>query len=131
MDMNTHAIERQLIESNLRQALDRHEFRLHYPPKVDLETNRITGVEALLPWEHPEWGLMLPERFIMIAEECGLIVTIGRWVLREACAQALRWHSQGIAPLSIAVNVSALEFRQRDFFDQALGILDSTGVNPA
>jgi predicted signal transduction protein with EAL and GGDEF domain len=85
-DMNTRAMERQLVESNLRRALERGEFTLHYQPKVDLESDRITGVEALLRWEHPEWGLVLPERFISIAEECGLIVPIGRWVLREACA---------------------------------------------
>jgi diguanylate cyclase (GGDEF)-like protein/PAS domain S-box-containing protein len=129
-DMNTRAVERQLIESSLRQALERHEFTLHYQPKIDLKTNCITGVEALLRWKHPEWGLVLPERFIVIAEECGLIIPIGRWVLNEACEQAVRWRDQGIAPVSIAVNVSALEFRHRDFFDHALVILETTGVDP-
>ncbi|MCS0584214.1 EAL domain-containing protein [Massilia pinisoli] len=129
-DMNTRAVERQLIENNLRRALESHEFRLHYQPKVDLKTNRITGVEALLRWEHPEWGLVLPERFIMIAEECGLIIPIGRWVLNEACEQAVRWRNEGISPVSIAVNVSALEFRHRDFFEHALAILQTTGVDP-
>jgi diguanylate cyclase (GGDEF)-like protein/PAS domain S-box-containing protein len=129
-DMNTRAVERQLIESNLRQALKRNEFTLHYQPKVDLKTNCITGVEALLRWEHPEWGLVLPERFIVIAEECGLIIPIGQWVLNEACEQAVRWRNQGISPVSIAVNVSALEFRHRDFFDHALTILETTGVDP-
>jgi diguanylate cyclase (GGDEF)-like protein/PAS domain S-box-containing protein len=129
--MNTRAMERQLIESNLRRALERREFTLHYQPKVDLETDRITGVEALLRWEHPEWGLVLPERFISIAEECGLIIPIGRWVLGEACAQAARWHGNGISAVSIAVNVSALEFRHRDFFDHALAVLDASGVDPA
>jgi diguanylate cyclase (GGDEF)-like protein/PAS domain S-box-containing protein len=130
-DMNTRAMERQLVESNLRRALDRGEFTLHYQPKVDLESDRITGVEALLRWEHPEWGLVLPERFISIAEECGLIIPIGRWVLREACAQAVRWDGAGISPVSIAVNVSALEFRHREFFDHMLTILAETGVDPA
>jgi diguanylate cyclase (GGDEF)-like protein/PAS domain S-box-containing protein len=129
-DMNTRAVERQLIESSLRRALERHEFTLHYQPKVDLKTNCITGVEALLRWQHPEWGLVLPERFIVIAEECGLIIPIGRWALNEACEQAVRWRDQGIAPVSIAVNVSALEFRHRDFFDHALVILETTGVDP-
>jgi diguanylate cyclase (GGDEF)-like protein/PAS domain S-box-containing protein len=129
-DMNTRAVERQLIESSLRRALEHHEFTLHYQPKVDLKTKCITGVEALLRWEHPEWGLVLPERFIVIAEECGLIIPIGRWVLNEACEQAVRWRDQGIAPVSIAVNVSALEFRHRDFFDHALVILETTGVDP-
>jgi diguanylate cyclase (GGDEF)-like protein/PAS domain S-box-containing protein len=129
--MNERAVERQLIESNLRRALDRAEFTLHYQPKVDLLTDAITGVEALLRWEHPEWGLVQPERFIAIAEECGLIVPIGRWVLREACVQAVRWRDDGIRAVSIAVNVSAVEFRQREFFDQALAIFEETGIDPA
>jgi diguanylate cyclase (GGDEF)-like protein/PAS domain S-box-containing protein len=129
--MNARAVERQLVESNLRRALERCEFTLHYQPKVDLQTDRITGVEALLRWEHPEWGLVLPERFISIAEECGLIIPIGRWVLGEACAQAVRWRGDGISAVSIAVNVSALEFRHRDFFDHALTILEASGVDPA
>jgi diguanylate cyclase (GGDEF)-like protein/PAS domain S-box-containing protein len=129
-DMNTRAVERQLVESNLRRALERSEFRLHYQPKVDLETGRITGVEALLRWDHPEWGLVQPERFISIAEECGLIVPIGRWVLREASAQAVRWRQAGHPAVSIAVNVSGLEFRHREFFDHALGVFKATGVDP-
>jgi EAL domain-containing protein (putative c-di-GMP-specific phosphodiesterase class I) len=129
--MNTRAVERQQVESNLRRALERFEFTLHYQPKVDLATGRISGVEALLRWEHPEWGLVQPDRFISIAEECGLIVPIGRWVLHEACAQAVRWRSAGIAAVSIAVNVSALEFRHREFFDHALAIFGATGVDPS
>ncbi|WP_458038446.1 putative bifunctional diguanylate cyclase/phosphodiesterase [Massilia alkalitolerans] len=130
-DMNARAVERQLVESNLRRALERAEFALYYQPKLDLENRTITGVEALLRWEHPEWGMVLPERFIHIAEECGLVVPLGRWVLREACAQAVRWRDSGVAPVSIAVNVSAMEFRHRDFFDHALAIFEATGVDPA
>jgi diguanylate cyclase (GGDEF)-like protein/PAS domain S-box-containing protein len=130
-DMNTRAVERQKIESNLRRALTHGEFTLHYQPKVDLLDQHITGVEALLRWEHPEWGLVLPERFISIAEECGLIVPIGRWVLREACAQAVRWREAGIPEVSIAVNISALEFRHKDFFDYLLTIFQETGVDPS
>ncbi|WP_036244223.1 bifunctional diguanylate cyclase/phosphodiesterase [Massilia sp. BSC265] len=130
-DMNARAVERQLIESNLRKALERQEFALHYQPKLDLESGKITGVEALLRWEHPEWGMTLPERFIRIAEECGLIVPIGRWVLQEACEQAVRWRDSGLSRVSIAVNVSAFEFRHRDFFDHALTVLASSGVDPA
>jgi diguanylate cyclase (GGDEF)-like protein/PAS domain S-box-containing protein len=129
-DMNTRAMERQQIESNLRRALERGEFVLHYQPKVNLESGRITGVEALLRWEHPDWGLVQPERFISIAEECGLIVPIGRWVLREACTQAVRWQEAGISPVSIAVNVSALEFRHREFFDHLLTVIGDTGADP-
>ncbi|RNF30694.1 diguanylate cyclase [Massilia aurea] len=128
-DMNTRAVERQLVETNLRRALGRAEFRLHYQPKVDLQTGCITGVEALLRWEHPEWGLVMPERFITIAEECGLIVPIGRWVLGEACAQLVRWRGIGIPNVSVAVNISAVEFRHRDFFTHALEIFDATGVD--
>lgn len=130
-DMNARAVERQLIESNLRLALERSEFVLHYQPKLDLESGTITGAEALLRWEHPEWGLVLPERFIHIAEECGLVIPLGRWVLREACAQAVRWRASGMAPVSIAVNVSAMEFRHRDFFDHAQVIFEATGVDPS
>jgi diguanylate cyclase (GGDEF)-like protein/PAS domain S-box-containing protein len=130
-DMNTRAMERQLIESNLRRALEHEEFTLHYQPKVDLASGRITGVEALLRWEHPEWGLVTPERFIAIAEECGLIVPIGRWVMREVCAQAVRWRAAGIEPVSIAVNVSALEFRHRDFSDHLHKVFEETGVDPS
>ncbi len=128
-DMNTRAVERQRIETSLRWALERNEFRLYYQPKVDLETGCITGVEALLRWEHPECGLVGPERFIPVAEETGLIVPIGRWVLGEACAQLARWSSLGISNVSIAVNISALEFRHRDFFADALAIFDATGVD--
>lgn len=130
-DMNARAVERQLVESNLRRALAHSEFVLHYQPKLDLITGTITGAEALLRWEHPEWGMVLPERFIHIAEECGLVVPLGRWVLREACEQAARWRAGGLAPVSIAVNVSAVEFRHRDFFEQALAIFEATGVDPS
>ena len=128
-DMNTRAVERQLVETNLRQALEHGEFMLHYQPKFDLQTGCITGVEALLRWEHPEWGLVMPERFVAIAEDCGLIVPIGRWVLGEACAQLARWHAMGIPDISIAVNISSLEFRHRDFFAHTLAIFDATGVD--
>ncbi|MEW6369836.1 MAG: EAL domain-containing protein [Pseudomonadota bacterium] len=130
-DMNARAVERQLIESNLRRALERSEFVLHYQPKLDLASGAITGAEALLRWEHPEWGMVQPERFIHIAEECGLVIPLGRWVLREASEQAVRWRDSGVAPVSIAVNVSAMEFRHRDFFDEAIAIFEATGVDPS
>ena len=130
-DMNTRAVERQLIETNLRRALEHGEFALHYQPKVDLQTDRITGVEALLRWMHPEWGVVMPERFISVAEECGLIIPIGRWVLSEACAQLVRWSEIDILEVSVAVNISTLEFRHRDFLANALAIFDATGVDRA
>jgi len=101
-DMNVRAVERQIIETHLRHALARKEFVLHYQPKVNLETGMITGAEALLRWQHPQWGEVLPDRFIPVAEDCGLIVPIGRWVLREACAQAKRWENVGLKPTVVA-----------------------------
>lgn len=130
-DMNVRAVERQVVESHLRHALMRQEFVLHYQPKVNLASGKMTGAEALLRWTHPEWGVVLPERFISIAEESGLIVAIGRWVLREACAQTRRWEDAGLAPASIAVNISALEFRHKDFVEGVRAILNETGLAPA
>jgi diguanylate cyclase (GGDEF)-like protein/PAS domain S-box-containing protein len=129
-EMNVRAVERQVIESHLRHALERQEFVLHYQPKVNLATGAIAGAEALLRWMHPDWGVVLPERFVPIAEDCGLIVPIGRWVLREACAQARRWEDAGLKPASIAVNVSALEFSREDFVEGVRAILSETGLEP-
>ncbi len=128
-DMNIRAVERQFIEANLRRALEKQEFVLHYQPKVNLKTGMITGAEVLLRWRHAEWGMVLPERFVPIAEDCGLIVPIGRWVLREACMQAKRWKDAGLAPLSIAVNISALEFRQKNFLEGVRTVLNDTGLD--
>lgn len=128
--MNVRAVERQVIERNLWQALERQEFILHYQPKFNLETGVVTGAEALLRWLHPQWGVTLPERFVSVAEECGLIVPIGRWVLGEACRQTRRWQEQGLALASIAVNISALEFRQPDFAAGVQTILDETRLEP-
>ena len=130
-DMNERAVERQVIEMHLRHALARHEFLLHYQAKVNLASGAITGAEALLRWMHPEWGMVKPERFVPIAEECGLIVPIGRWVLREACAQAKRWDDAGLHPNSVAVNLSAVEFRHRNFLNDLRIILRETGLNPS
>lgn len=130
-DMNTRAVERQFIESNLRRALEKQEFVLFYQPKVNLDTGMITGAEALLRWIHQDWGMVLPERFVKIAEDCGLIIPIGRWVLREACSQAKRWLDEGLAIVSIAVNISALEFHQKNFVEGVRNILAETGLDPS
>ena len=127
-EMNIRAVERQLIEAKLRRALGKQEFVLHYQPKVNLDTGMITGAEALLRWNHAEWGEVLPGRFVPTAEDCGLIVPIGRWVLREACTQAKRWMDAGLAPVSIAVNISALEFHQKNFVEGVRAILNDTGL---
>jgi EAL domain-containing protein (putative c-di-GMP-specific phosphodiesterase class I) len=129
-DMNTRTVKRQVIENHLRHALERQEFVMHYQPKVNLDTGAITGAEALLRWMHPKWGMVLPDRFVPIAESSSLIVPIGRWVLREACAQAKRWKDSGLKPGSIAVNISALEFRSKDFVEGVRAILTETGLEP-
>ncbi|HEY8026408.1 MAG TPA: EAL domain-containing protein [Burkholderiaceae bacterium] len=129
-DMNTRAVERQFIEANLRRAMERKEFFLQYQPKINLTTGAITGAEALLRWNHPEWGMVLPDRFIQVAEDCGLIVPLGRWVLREACMQARLWSQGKGERISIAVNISALEFRQIDFLEGVQIILHETGLDP-
>ena len=129
-DMNARAVERQSLESGLRHALERQEFMLHYQPKMDLETGTMMGVEALIRWRHPQRGLVPPVQFIPIAEECGFIVPIGRWVLREACRQARAWQDAGLAPLRIAVNISAVELRAKDFVSGVRAILDETGLDP-
>jgi diguanylate cyclase (GGDEF)-like protein/PAS domain S-box-containing protein len=130
-DMNARAVERQSLESGLRHALERQEFMLHYQPKMDLETGTMMGVEALIRWRHPQRGLVPPVQFIPIAEECGFIVPIGRWVLREACRQARAWQDAGLAPLRIAVNISAVELRAKDFVSGVRAILDETGLDPS
>ena len=112
---NAHSFERLALESALRHALERREFVLHYQPKIDMRTNRIIGVEALLRWNHPDLGVVAPNQFIPLAEETGLIVPIGRWVLRTACAQSAAWRSDGLPGVRIAVNLSA-----RQFSDDAL-----------
>ena len=127
-EMNLHALERHSLESDLRLALERREFVLYYQPKVNLRTHAITGVEALIRWRHPKRRLIQPSRFISIAEDTGLIVPIGHWVLREACRQAKAWQLEGLAPMSIAVNISAVELRAKDFVAGVRDILAETSL---
>ncbi len=129
-EMNVRAVERQVIEANLRHALERQEFVLHYQPKINLATGAITGAEALLRWKHPEWGMVPPARFVPVAEDCGLIVPIGRWALREACTQIKRWDDAGLKLNSIAVNISAPEFRCKEFVGGVRDLLNETGLEP-
>jgi diguanylate cyclase (GGDEF)-like protein/PAS domain S-box-containing protein len=127
-EMNLKAVERQYIEAGLRCALEQKEFLLHYQPKVNLDTREITGIEALIRWQHPARGLLLPAQFIPIAEDCGLILQIGRWVLREACGQARAWQDAGLPPMRIAVNVSPIEFRDSGFVENVRTTLSETGL---
>lgn len=129
-DMNARAVERQNIESSLRNALERREFVLHYQPKIGLRSGAIVGVEALIRWQHPKRGLLQPMDFVPIAEDCGLIRPIGRWVLQEACRQAQAWLQAGLPPIIMAVNASALEFRDEDFLENLQMTLEETQLDP-
>jgi diguanylate cyclase (GGDEF)-like protein/PAS domain S-box-containing protein len=129
-DMQSRLADRQLLERDLRYALGRNEFLLRYQPKFNLQTGRITGVEALIRWQHPLRGLVYPGQFVPIAEECGLISPIGRWVLLEACRQARAWSDAGFGVLPVAVNVSALEFGEKDFVSGVRAALIATGIEP-
>jgi diguanylate cyclase (GGDEF)-like protein/PAS domain S-box-containing protein len=129
-ELNSAATERQSLENSLRHAIERHEFELHYQPKIRLETGRISAVEALLRWRHPQLGLIPPAQFIAIAEESGLIVPIGQWVLREGCRQATLWRGSGLRSIRLAVNVSAVELRSKYFAASVQKILDDTGFDP-
>jgi diguanylate cyclase (GGDEF)-like protein len=128
--MNVRAVERQSIEASLRRALERHEFALHYQPIINLRTWEISGAEALLRWTHPVRGNVSPAEFISVAEDCGLILSIGNWVLREACKQARAWVDLGLPLGTMAVNISAIEFRDEHFLEGVFGILKDTGLDP-
>ena len=129
-NMNLRAVARQVLESSLGRALERQEFLLHYQPTVDLETGAITGAEALIRWMDPDRGLIPPVQFVPIAEDCGLIVPIGQWVLHEACRQARAWMDAGLGPIPVAVNISAVEFRAKNFLEGVCGILKDTRLEP-
>jgi diguanylate cyclase (GGDEF)-like protein/PAS domain S-box-containing protein len=129
-DMHARLAKRLLLERDLRYALGQGQFALHYQPKINLATGQITGVEALIRWHHPQQGMLLPREFVPIAEECGLILPIGRWVLLEACKQARAWKDAGLGIVPIAVNVSAAEFSAKDFLSGVRAALIATGVEP-
>jgi diguanylate cyclase (GGDEF)-like protein/PAS domain S-box-containing protein len=129
-EMNLRAVNRQSLEVGLRDALQYHQFVLYYQPKINLTTGVISGVEALIRWMHPSLGLLPPLEFLPIAEDCGLIVPIGRWVLRETCRQVQEWISAGLRVAPVAVNVSSLEFRSEAFLENVRAILKETGLNP-
>jgi len=128
--MNVRAVDRQSIEEDLRHALERKELSLHYQAKIDLTTGAIIGTEALLRWMHPKRGSVPPLKFIRIAEDSGLILPIGAWVLRQAFSQARAWIDQGLPEITMAVNVSAVQFRAESFLEDMFALLSETGMDP-
>ena len=131
VEMQTRVTERLALESRLRQALPRGEFELYYQPQVDLRTNRVFGCEALIRWKQPDLGMVSPAKYIPLAEETGLIVPIGEWVLRTACRQCKAWQDAGLPPVTVAVNISARQFREKSLFELVGTTLAETGLAPS
>jgi diguanylate cyclase (GGDEF)-like protein len=127
--MSEHSVERLELETALRQALERDELRLHYQPKVEARTGRVTGIECLLRWQHPTLGLLQPDQLVPLAEETGLIVPIGKWALRSACQQARAWAEEGLPELRIAVNLSARQFMSPTLLEDVVTTIAETGIN--
>jgi diguanylate cyclase (GGDEF)-like protein len=130
-EMNERALARVRMEAALRRAIDHKEFLLHYQPKVNLQSRLICGFEALLRWQHPDKGLVLPGEFVSVLEDTGLIVTVGEWVLREVCEQIQAWQRAGLAVTPVTVNVSARQFQQKDFESIVRRILREAGLDPS
>ncbi|HAF55144.1 MAG TPA: diguanylate cyclase, partial [Thauera sp.] len=130
-EMNARATERLLMEADLRRAVERNELVLHYQPQIEAADGQPYGCEALVRWIHPQRGMVPPDQFIPLAEETGLIAPIGEWVLREACRQQVRWRAAGLPSLIVAVNISALQFRKRDFVPMVARLLAETGADPS
>ena len=128
--MSIRSLGRLELEGELRNAIDANDFMIYYQPKLDLHTSQIIGVEALLRWKHRTRGWIPPDTFIPIAEETGLIITLGEWVIREACRQLRTWRSQGISNLAISVNVATQQFEREDFVDSVLSNMLKYGVEP-
>lgn len=130
-DMNEAVSKKMQLEIGLRKGMERNEFRVFYQPQVEVSTGRMIGVEALVRWHHPEWGHIPPVEFIPLAEETGLIIPLGEWVLREACRQMKAWQNEGYPPLRVAVNISSRQFHQTNLVEMIRLILAETGLEPA
>jgi EAL domain-containing protein (putative c-di-GMP-specific phosphodiesterase class I) len=128
--MNETARERRLLREGLSSAIVNHEFTLRYQPQIDLKTGAIFAVEALVRWQHPKLGMVSPMKFIPMAEESGLIVPLGDWVLREACRQNKAWQDEGVPPITVSVNVSARQFREKTWVARVADALRETGLAP-
>ena len=129
--MNIEAVEHLALRNGLRRALERNELEVHYQPQINLQTGQVVGAEALLRWNHPALGMVSPGRFIPIAEESGLIVPIGEWVLQEACRQAMNWKAAGLPDLLIAVNLSVVQFKRGEVEHAVIRALEQTGFEPS
>jgi len=129
-EMNARTHDRLLMENNLRRALDEDQLLLHFQPQINLLTGHLVGIEALLRWQPPGQNMVPPGEFIPLAEETGLILPIGEWVLRASCLQVMRWQKAGLKPVRVSVNISALQFNQHDFLDVVDHILVETGIDP-
>src|SRR5574341_2506094 len=130
-EMSEAAMERVSLENQLRRSLEQGGFEVYYQPQVELATRRITGMEALVRWHHPELGIVSPARFIQVAEDTGLIVPLGEWVMRSACEQAQRWERAGYRGLVLSVNLSARQFWQGDVVRTVERVLAETGIDPS
>ena len=129
-EMNDAVIEQATLHAGLRRGLEAGQFALYYQPQIEVATGRLVGAEALIRWNHPDLGLVSPARFIPVAEETGLIVEIGDWVLREACREAARWIALGLPELRVAVNLSALQFKRGDIEKSVAGAIEASGIEP-
>lgn len=129
-EMNKRSLHRLNLEIHLRKAFERKEFIVYYQPLIDLQSGRVSGMEALVRWAHPDWGMISPGEFIPIAEETGLIVPLGNWVLQQACLQNYYWQQMGYPQLSVSVNISASQFQQHDFLSNVEAALEMTGLPP-
>ncbi|MCU1268080.1 MAG: hypothetical protein JWM21_4398 [Acidobacteria bacterium] len=128
-DMNARAVKRLALETSLRRAIENEELVLFYQPQIDYETHLVVGAEALVRWQHPTLGLLPPSEFIPLAEDTGLILQLGKWVMRTACAEACTWRAYGLGKMRVAVNVSAREFGRSDFYESMVEILNQTGLD--
>lgn len=129
--MSTHALERLALESSLRKAVENNDLQVFYQPQVQIDTGKIIGMEALLRWPHSEMGMISPDKFIPLAEDTGLIIPIGKWVLEQACRQNKLWQQQGLIAVPVAVNLSAVQFRQHNLLEIVEETLVKTGLKPA
>jgi EAL domain-containing protein (putative c-di-GMP-specific phosphodiesterase class I) len=129
--MNVSAFKQLLMENSLRRALEKEEFVIYYQPQISLTTQKVIGAEALVRWQHPDLGLVFPNEFIGLAEETGLIVPIGEWIIKKVCEQSKKWQADGFEKMCIAVNLSARQFQQMNLVSTIAKIIADTGLDPA